>query len=230
MTGGLNSMRLVFATFNAGKLREVASILAGVPVELVSPADVGVRELPEETGDTFLENAILKAAHVFRATGLATVADDSGLEVAALGGEPGVHSARYAGPAQDAQANLDKLLDVLRDVDDRRARFVCTAALVLDPKAWPAAAVGNPPPGVARFDSHPLAPAGTLVLVATGEVRGTLLRERRGEGGFGYDPVFNHEGEGGTFAELADGRKNDLSHRGQAFRKLRAVLSTAGSL
>ena len=223
-------MRLVFATFNSGKLREAAAILADAPVELVSPVDVGVRGLPEETGETFLDNAILKAAHVFRATGLATVADDSGLEVVALGGAPGVHSARYAGPAQDAGANLDKLLEVLRDVDDRRARFVCTAALVVDPQSWPFTVAGAPPPGVVRFDAHPLAPAGTVVLVATGEVPGTLLRERRGAGGFGYDPVFCHDGAGGTFAEIADGRKNELSHRGQAFRKLRAVLMAAKSM
>lgn len=211
--------RLVFATFNRGKLREGAAILAGLPFEVIGPAEAGLAALPEETGDTFLENAILKAAGCLRDTGLPTLADDSGLEVAALGGAPGVHSARFAGPEADPIANIRLLLERMQGVEDRRARFVCTAVLALPGAGAPASL----PEGVARLDPHPAFPPGTLVLVATGEVRGTLLHAPRGEGGFGYDPIFRHDE--GTFAEIPDDRKNALSHRGQAFGRLRAVLA-----
>ncbi|MBM4394711.1 MAG: non-canonical purine NTP pyrophosphatase [Deltaproteobacteria bacterium] len=220
MTQG--ARKVVFATLNPGKVREVAGILAGLPVEVVGLRDAGVAELPEETGETFLDNAILKAAHAFRATGLPAMADDSGLEVAALGGKPGVHSARFAGAGHDHAANIRKLLSDLAGVADRRARFVCTAVLV-----GPAGGLPGPgalPKGILRLDAHPALPAGAAAIVAEGEVPGRIIDDSRGAGGFGYDPVFFHDGEGATFAEIPEDRKNALSHRGTAFRGLRTVL------
>jgi XTP/dITP diphosphohydrolase len=212
----------VFATLNPGKVREVAGILAGLPVEVVGLRDAGVAELPEETGETFLDNALLKAAHAFRATGLPAMADDSGLEVAALGGKPGVHSARFAGPGHDHAANIRKLLADLAAVADRRARFVCTAVLVGPGDGLPGPA--SLPEGLLRLDAHPALPAGTAAIVAEGEVPGRIIDDLRGSGGFGYDPVFFHDDEGATFAEIPEDRKNALSHRGAAFRALRSVL------
>jgi XTP/dITP diphosphohydrolase len=220
-----NRPRLVFASLNPGKVREVRDLLAGLDLEVLSAADAGVASLPEETGETFVDNALIKAAHVFLATGLPTVSDDSGLEVFALGGAPGVHSARYAGGGHDHDANIAKLLDALDGFADRSARFVCHAVVVGDPIAWPALAASLPP-DVTRLPPGPPLPGGAVAVAASGEVRGTILRERRGTGGFGYDPVFLHEGEGGTFAELEDGRKNALSHRGAAFRLLRPLFRT----
>lgn len=216
--------RVVLATLNPGKVRELSAILAGVPVEVVGLREAGVHDLPEETGETFLDNALLKAAHAFRATGLSAIADDSGLEVAALGGRPGVHSARYAGEEHDHAANIRKLLRELAGVEDRAARFVCTAVLV-----GPAADLAGPlPGGVDRIVRHPALPRGVAALFAEGEIRGRITEEPRGSGGFGYDPVFFVEGEGATLAEVPEDRKNAISHRGRAFAALRAALSMAG--
>ena len=197
--------------------------MAPAGIHLIGPAEAGVAALPEETGETFLDNAVLKASHCLEATGRPSLGDDSGLEVVALGGEPGVRSARYAGPAHDAVANTARLLAALEGVTDRRARFVCTEVLAFRPGTLPFDAARVLPDGVARADGHPLAPPGATVLVATGEVRGTILHDQRGSGGFGYDPVFQHE-DLGTFAEIPDERKNELSHRGKAFRLLAAAL------
>lgn len=215
-------MRCVFATFNAGKVREVRDLLAGLPLDLVGPADLGIEALAEETGVTFRDNAILKASDVFSRTGLPAFADDSGLEVAALGGRPGVYSARFAGEGHDDGANISKLLGLLHGVDDRRARFVCHAVLVFEPEAI--AFHGGLPEGVLRIDGHPLAPPGAGVIAAEGEVRGTIIDDPRGHDGFGYDPVFYREDLGRTFAQLGRDEKNALSHRGQAFRRLRAAV------
>jgi len=193
--------RLLLASANQGKLRELRTILDGLPVELVGLAEAGLGEPPEveETGETFLENALLKGRAYAAWSGLAAVADDSGLEVDALGGAPGVRSARYAGPGASDQANLDKLLAELTGVppERRTARFRCAAVLV-DPEAgeWHAEAAWE----------------------------GRLLDAPRGSGGFGYDPVFLPDGWELTSAEVDQATKDAASHRGQAFRALRPAI------
>lgn len=193
--------RLVLATRNEGKLRELRAILAAaVPGLDVERDVVGVKAFPGvedvvETGVTFAENALLKARAVARATGLPAVADDSGLAVDVMGGAPGVFSARWAGRHGDDAANLDLLLAQLGDVPDehRSAAFVCAAALVT-------------PEGLEHVEE--------------GRLVGALEREPRGAGGFGYDPVLRPDGYALTCAELAPEEKNAISHRGQAFRAL----------
>ncbi len=193
--------RLLLASANQGKLRELRTILAGLPVELVGLAEAGLGEPPEveETGDTFLENALLKGRAYAAWSGLAAVADDSGLEVDALGGAPGVRSARYAGPVADDRANLGKLLAALAEVptERRTARFRCAAVLV-DPRAgeWSAEAAWE----------------------------GRLLEAPRGSGGFGYDPVFLPDGWELTSAQVDQATKDAASHRGRAFRALRPAI------
>ena len=195
-------MKLLFATRNQGKLRELRALLADLDgLQLLClddlPQDVDV----EETGASFAENAQIKAQAAMRATGLPALADDSGLEVDALSGAPGVHSARYAGPgATDGQRN-DKLLRELADVpaDRRTARFRCAVAFV-----------------------HPAQPG--LVQVREAACEGTILTAPRGAGGFGYDPLFYVPQLGQTFAEAPPEAKNRLSHRGQAMRKLAQLL------
>jgi XTP/dITP diphosphohydrolase len=183
--------RIVMATGNPGKIREIAGLLAGLGIEVVPQSDFGVEDA-EETGTTFAENSLLKARHAAEATGLPAIADDSGLAVDALDGAPGVYSARYADGAGD-EANNDKLLAALENETDRGAAFHCVATYI-EPGGEP--------------------------LVAKGEWRGTILRERRGEGGFGYDPLFYVPECGCSSAELAPAEKNARSHRGQALRKL----------
>ena len=193
--------RLLLASANQGKLRELRTILHGLPVELVGLAEAGLGDPPEveETGDTFLDNALLKARAYAAWSGLAAVADDSGLEVDALGGAPGVRSARYAGQGASDQANLDKLLAALAGVppERRAARFRCAAVLV-DPDGgeWHAEASWE----------------------------GRLLDTPRGANGFGYDPVFLPDGWELTSAEVDQATKDAASHRGQAFRALRPAL------
>ena len=193
--------RLLLASGNPGKLRELRAILRGLPVELVGLADAGAGEPPEvaETGDTFLDNALEKARAYAAWSGLAAVADDSGLEVDALGGAPGVRSARYAGQGASDQANLDKLLAELDGVppERRTARFRCAAVLV-DPRLG---------------EWH-----------AEGIWEGRLLAAPRGSGGFGYDPVFVPDGWQVTSAEVDPATKDAASHRGQAFRALRPAI------
>ena len=191
---------LVLATGNAGKLREFRSLLAGLPLRISAQSQFGVSG-PEETGASFLENALLKAQHAARATGAAVIADDSGLEVDALGGAPGVHSARYAGAAADDAANNAKLVAALTGLPPERrgARYRC--ALVYLPAA----------PGEAP-------------LVAEGVWEGIILDAARGQGGFGYDPYFWLPELGVTAAQLDADEKNRLSHRGLALRALRAQL------
>ncbi len=185
-------MRIVLATHNQGKIAEMRRILdaQGLAVTLLSAADVGLAE-PEETGETFDDNALLKARAGVGASGLACLADDSGLEVDALGGDPGVRSARYAGLHGDDDANLALVLENMRGVEDRRARFVCVAALVT-------------PAG----EEH----------TATGVVAGTLTVAPRGRNGFGYDPIFQPLGASVTTAEMTPAQKDAISHRGAAFR------------
>jgi XTP/dITP diphosphohydrolase len=196
--------RLLLASANRGKLRELRTILRGLPVELVGLAEVGRGDPPEveETGETFLANALLKARAYAAWSGLAAVADDSGLEVDALGGAPGVRSARYAGPGASDQANLDKLLAALTGVppERRTARFRCVAALH-DP------ATGSEDHAEAAWE-------------------GRVLDTPRGSGGFGYDPVFLPDGWDRTSAEVDQATKDAASHRGKAFRALRPAIAT----
>ena len=183
---------LVLATRNEGKLRELARIISQQVAGL--DAFPGAPDVPE-TGATFEANALLKARAVAAFTGSPSVADDSGLCVDALNGMPGVLSARWAGKHGDDQANLNLLLAQVADVPDERlgARFVCAAALVV--------------PGDGEW-------------VTTGEVTGRLIRQPRGSGGFGYDPIFQPDGFGETTAEMTPEAKDAISHRGRAFRAL----------
>ncbi len=186
---------LVLATKNRDKIREMSEILAPLGIPLLTLGDFEEwQDVPEE-GDTFRANALAKARAVAVFTGHRAVADDSGLQVDALGGDPGIHSARYAGPSGDYEANNRKLLAALVGVppEKRSARFVCWAALVR-------------PEGEER--------------VVEGIVEGTILEEPRGSNGFGYDPVFVPEGESRTMAELSEAEKNSISHRTRALRQL----------
>jgi XTP/dITP diphosphohydrolase len=197
-------MRLVIATSNAGKLREFKALLADLAFEIVGQGELGVTA-PEETGATFLENALLKARYAADVTGSAAIADDSGLEVDVLGGAPGIHSARYAGAsggtAQDA-ANTAKLVAALAGVplEQRRARYRCVLVFVAGP--------GDPEP-----------------LTAEGVWEGAILDTPRGTAGFGYDPYFWLAEVSATAAELDPVEKNRVSHRGIALRALRERLA-----
>lgn len=187
--------RIVIASGNAGKLREIARLLADLDVTVIPQAELGVSDA-EETGSTFVANALLKARHAMRATGLPAIADDSGLAVDALGGRPGVYSARYAGPDADSDRNIDRLLAELDGVPagQRGAAFHCVACFVSDDKAEP--------------------------LIAQGEWRGEILPARRGDGGFGYDPVFFDAELACSAAELSAAQKDARSHRGRAMQEL----------
>jgi XTP/dITP diphosphohydrolase len=187
--------RLVLATGNPGKAREIATLLSRAGVTLVSQADFGI-EAAAETGATFIENAILKARHAAVGSGLPAIADDSGLVVDALRGEPGIHSARYAGDGGDA-ANIHKLLEALRGVPakHRSARFVCIAVLL----------------------RHPADP---LPLVCEGRWEGSIALSASGNLGFGYDPVFLPRGSTRSAAEFEPVEKNRASHRGHAFAQI----------
>jgi len=192
--------KVVLASANAGKVREINQLLAGLDITVIAQSDLGVPAV-EETGLTFVENAILKARNAAHHTGYPAIADDSGLEVDALGGAPGVHSARYAGDAADDAANIAKLLAALEDVPeaDRRARFQCVMVYL-------------------RHAADP------VPLIAQGTWEGRIARAPRGTNGFGYDPVFVVPTHGCTAAELPPDVKNALSHRGQALRALLAAL------
>lgn len=199
--------RIVLATGNAGKVREIERIFSGLDIEIVAQTDLGI-DSPEETGATFADNALLKARFAAERSGLPAMADDSGIVVDALDGRPGVRSARYAGENATDEENLDLLLEQLKDVPDERrgGGFHCAAAL-----AWPG-------------EQH-------TALVVEEVWRGRILRERRGSGGFGYDPVFLDPDTQKTGAEMSREEKNRISHRGKAFRKLRdrvEVLAQAG--
>ena len=192
-------MKLVLASSNTGKLSQLRDLL-GDGFELHAQSEFAVDDA-EETGLSFIENAILKARHASRLSGLPALADDSGLCVDALAGAPGLYSARYAGTHGNSEANIDKLLSELNGTDDaqRSARFVCVLALVRD--------ADDPQP-----------------LIAEGVWPGRILRERRGSGGFGYDPVFFSPTHACSAAELPSEVKNRDSHRGLALAKLRNLL------
>lgn len=190
----------MLASSNPGKLREFSDLLAGKGFELARQSDFGI-EAPPETGVTFLENALLKARNAARRSGLPAIADDSGIEVDALDGAPGVWSARFAGEGASDEANLDKLLRSLAGVPDARrgARYRCVIVYVRD-----------------ADDPRPL--------VGDGAWEGRILDSRRGSGGFGYDPSFVPAGETRTAAEMTAAQKHAISHRGQAMRAFLAQL------
>ncbi len=187
--------KLVIATHNPGKAREIADLLAPFGVEVVTAGALDLPE-PEETGTTFAANAAIKAAAAAKVSGLPALADDSGLEVAALGGRPGVQSARLAGPAKDFARAMRAIEDELKDKPDRRANFICALAL-----CWP--------------DGH--------CEVFEGRVDGALIWPPRGTQGFGYDPVFVADGHVITFGEMDPAEKHAISHRANAFRELVAA-------
>ena len=190
-------MTLLLASTNAGKVREFRRVLP--EVQVLTPAERGLAFAYDERGITFLDNALGKARHLFEMTGMASVADDSGLVVPALGGAPGVRSARYGGDLTQERRTL-LLLDALAGKADRSARFVCCVAVMLD---------------------------GQRLLVVQETVEGSIAAAPRGTGGFGYDPIFRPLGAGETFAEMDGAAKDAISHRGRALRRMRAMLLEA---
>ncbi|NDV65460.1 non-canonical purine NTP diphosphatase [Bacteroides sp. 224] len=184
-------MKLVFATNNQHKLEEVAAIL-GDSIELLSLKDINCDVDIPETADTLEGNALLKAQYIYNNYGLDAFADDTGLEIEALNNEPGVYSARYAGEDKSAQANMLKVLDKLQGKENRKAQFRTAISLILDGKEY----------------------------LFEGIIRGKIIEEKRGEAGFGYDPIFMPDGYDKTFAELGNDIKNDISHRALAVKKL----------
>ena len=196
--------RVVLASANPGKLRELAALLAPLSLELIPQQQLGIASAVE-TGSTFLDNALLKARHAAQRAQLPALADDSGLEVSALDGRPGVQSARYAGENASDAKNLQLLLAQLKDVPDaqRQARYQCVIVLVRS-----------------AADAAPL--------IARGSWSGRIARQPRGAGGFGYDPVFVPHGEKRSAAQLTRAQKNAVSHRGQALAALVAMLEGSG--
>ncbi|MGH8677731.1 MAG: RdgB/HAM1 family non-canonical purine NTP pyrophosphatase [Burkholderiales bacterium] len=190
--------KLVIASGNPGKLREIAQILVPLAIEVLPQSTFNVPE-PDEPHATFVENALAKARHAAKLTGLPALADDSGICVEALGGAPGVQSARFAGEPRSDQRNNARLIETMANETDRRAHYYCVMVLVKH-----------------GADPQPL--------IAEGEWHGEILRAPRGDGGFGYDPLFLDPTLGKTGAELSAGRKNRVSHRGKALRRLLQAL------
>lgn len=186
--------KLVLASNNPGKIRELRELLAPLDIDIVPQADLAIPEA-EEPHCTFVENALAKARHAAQLSGLPALAEDSGICVDALHGAPGVHSARFAGEPKSDQRNNDRLLELMADVDRRNAHYYCVAVLVRDAQ-----------------DPQPL--------IVEGEWHGEVLRAPRGSGGFGYDPLFLDAKLNQTGAELSMQQKNRISHRGQAMERL----------
>ncbi len=193
--------KIILATGNKGKVKEMADLLADFGFDVAPQSDYQVSDVAE-TGTTFVENAIIKARHAAKETGLPAIADDSGLEVDALNGAPGVYSARYSGEGATDEKNLHKLLDAMKDVpqEQRSARFHCVLVYM-------------------RHSDDP------TPLICHGSWEGSILTEPAGENGFGYDPVFYVPEEDCASAQLPPARKKQLSHRGKALQKLFAALS-----
>ncbi len=186
-------MKIIVATSNAGKIREIKKIFSDDNVEIVSMGEMGINIEIEENGTTFEENSLIKARTISKLTGEIALADDSGLCVDALGGAPGVYSARYAGENATDEKRIEKLLSELSGVEDRNAKFVSVISVVY-------------PDG--------------QELTACGEVKGKIAREVLGNGGFGYDPVFISDELGKTFGEATIDEKNEISHRARAINKM----------
>lgn len=189
-------MELVFATNNKHKIREISDLL-DKNFRILGLADLGITEDIPEEAETLEENALFKARYVHEKTGLNVFADDTGLEVSSLDGAPGVYSARYAGESKSFDDNIEKLLREMMDLSERSARFRTVIALIIDGSEY----------------------------LFEGTVEGEIIRERRGSGGFGYDPVFLASGYDLTFAEIPLSEKNRISHRAKAMRKLIGFLS-----
>ncbi len=190
-------MQIIFASNNKNKIREIKHVL-GNSFTLLSLNDINMEEDIPEDEPTLEGNAIHKARYIFRATGMNVFADDTGLEVEALDGKPGTHSARFAGENKNSDANIEKLLTLLDNSTNRKARFRTVIALIIGGK------------------EH----------LFEGIIYGTILKEKRGSEGFGYDPVFVPEGKKMTFAEMDLDEKNRISHRSRAFEKLKSFLSS----
>jgi len=188
---------LVFATNNSHKLEEINAAV-GESIKILSLEDIGYFEDIPETAPTLEENASQKSHFIFQKYGINCFADDTGLEVVALNGAPGVYSARYAGPGHDHEKNMDKVLSELKDEENRKARFRTVISLILDKKEY----------------------------LFEGIVNGSILTERHGDKGFGYDPIFQPEGYNISFAEMDLKEKNKISHRGKAVNKLVNFLAT----
>lgn len=184
-------MKIIVASNNKHKIREISAVISK-SVRLVTMAEAGITEDIPENESSLEGNALEKARYVYRLTGENVFADDTGLETEALDGAPGVHSARYAGESKDSDANINKLLDELKGHKNRRARFRTVIALILDKQEY----------------------------LFEGIINGTIINEKRGRQGFGYDPVFIPNNEKMTFAEMSSERKNQISHRAIAIRKL----------
>lgn len=190
-------MKLIIASNNKHKISEIKSILSGKFDSILSLSEAGINHETVEDGETFLENSLKKAREICHISGCVALADDSGLCVNSLGGAPGVYSARYSGEGATAESNNRLLLKNLEGMADRSAYFICTAALVY-------------PDG--------------RELVAEGRIYGAIIDSYRGDGGFGYDPIFLPDCDGRTLAEMSDAEKNDISHRGRALKNLLAQL------
>jgi XTP/dITP diphosphohydrolase len=190
-------MKIIFASNNINKIREINSVL-GDSFTLLSLQEINMTEEIPENEMTLEENALYKARHIFKATGMNVFADDTGLEVEALNGSPGVHSARFAGENKDSGANIEKLLSLLQNETRRDARFRTVIALIYDSREY----------------------------IFEGVVNGRIIHEKRGRQGFGYDPVFIPDGKSLTFAEMDLNEKNRISHRARAFEKLKIFLSS----
>ena len=195
---------LVLATGNPGKVNELANMLSPLNINVLPQSDFNVGEVAE-TGTTFVENAIIKARHAAKITGMPAIADDSGLEVDGLNGAPGVYSARFAGESASDQDNIDKLLNELADNPNRKARFWCVLVLMRH--------ADDPTP-----------------LICSASWEGEITQTQNGEGGFGYDPVLFVKEQNCTSAELTKAQKNAVSHRGQALKKLLLELQSKGGL
>ena len=188
---------MIFVTNNSHKLQEVSAMLGG-KINLQSLRDIGCMDDIPETAETLEGNALMKARYIYEHYGTDCFADDTGLEVIALGGEPGVYSARYAGPGHDSEANMQKLLKELEGKENRKAQFRTAICLIMD------------------GEEH----------LFEGIVKGEIIREKRGGAGFGYDPIFVPEGHELTFAELGNDVKNSISHRARAVEKLCQFLNS----
>ena len=190
-------MKLIFASHNQNKVLEINSLLKGI-AEVHSLNDIGIFEEIPETGITLKENASIKGRACYDLTGLHVFADDTGLEVEALNGEPGVFSARYAGPEKLAWKNMEKLMNELEAHENKKARFVTFISLIINQEEY-------------FFE---------------GEINGTIIHEMRGSNGFGYDPIFVPEGETRTLAEMSPDEKNKISHRAKALEKMKSFLES----
>ena len=203
---GTTSNKIVFASGNAGKVREIAQLLDGLDIDVLPQSEFDVPEI-EETGLTFLENSILKARNAAKHTGLPSIADDSGIAVDVLQGHPGIYSARFAGPGASDEDNLLKLIDMIKPFpeEQRTARFICSMVYL-------------------RHKDDP------VPIIAQGVWEGQLVTNPKGENGFGYDPVFYVASQQCTSAELPPEVKNKLSHRGQALMQLLEKLNDVYSV